>query len=199
MSLVEQLHLSPETAGVSLSPEEFDAADFEPGYRYELIHGVVVVSPATSPFERGPNELLGYLLHHYSRTHPNGSMLDGTLHENDIFVGDERRRADRVMWTGLGRTPRVEETPTIAVEFVSEGKRNLTRDYVEKRREYAEIGVLECWVFNRFTRTMTVYEGTEGERVLQAAESYTTALLPGFELPLAELFEAADRWDRQDD
>ena len=189
-------YLCPEVAGITMTPDEFDNADFDRGFRYELIRGVVVVSPMTSPFERGPNELLGYWLLDYQRRHPQGSVLDGTLSENDIFIGDERRRADRVIWAGLGRTPSVEETPTIAIEFVSSGKRNFLRDYEEKRHEYASVGVQEYWIVNRFNRTLTVYRGQTDVVVLKENETYNPHLLPGFELRLIELFEAADRWGK---
>lgn len=179
-----------------MKPDEFDSADFDRRYRYELIRGVVVVSPATSPFERGPNDLLGYWLMDYQRRHPQGSVLDGSLPEHDIFIGEDRRRADRVIWAGLGRTPSVEETPAIAIEFVSADKRNFLRDYEEKRREYASVGVREYWVVNRFSRTLTVCRGQTDVVVLQENETYNPHLLPGFELRLIELFEAADRWEK---
>jgi hypothetical protein len=41
-----QLELGPDSSGALLSLEEFDAAVFEEGWRYQLIHGVLVVSPA---------------------------------------------------------------------------------------------------------------------------------------------------------
>ena len=66
-------------------------------------------------------------------------------------------------------------------------------DDTEKRREYAAVGVREYWVIDRFRRTMTVYTG-DGEQVVSEQESYSTPLLPGFELPLARLFAVADRW-----
>jgi Uma2 family endonuclease len=188
------LQLGPAAAGTVLAPNEFDAADFEAGYRYELIHGVLVVSPAPLPQERGPNDRLGHWLCSYQENHPDGAALDETLPEHDIDVEGDRRRADRVIWAGLGRQPRPDETPTIVVEFVSAGKRNLIRDYQEKRREFAAIGVREYWVINRFNRTLTVFRSGE-ESVFGEDEVYTTPLLPGFELPLARLFELASRWD----
>jgi len=87
--------------------------------------------------------------------------------------------------------------PAITVEFVSFGRRNWQRDFVEKRQEYAQAGVLEYWVIDRFQRTMTVYcyvAGRPGEVVLQDTEIYKTPLLPGFELSLARLFALADDW-----
>src|SRR5580658_8614590 len=57
----------PRSAGVRMSLREFDHANFVEGYRYELINGVLVVSPIPLPQERGPNELLGYFLLSYRR------------------------------------------------------------------------------------------------------------------------------------
>lgn len=53
---VPRLRLAPNSSGVSLTPEEFDAAEFEEGWRYELIHGVLVVSPPPLRKERDPKK-----------------------------------------------------------------------------------------------------------------------------------------------
>ena len=189
------LQLGPAAAGSRFSPDEFDAAAFVEGYRYELIGGVLVVSPATLINERDPNEELGHWLRNYRDDHPPGGALYFTLHEHDVFVGDDRRRVERAIWAGLGRLPQVTETPTIAVEFVSAGKRNLLRDYEQKRVEYEHIGVREYWVFNRFNCTLTVFRPEQDRQVFSQQQIYTTPLLPGFELPLGRLFEIANRWD----
>src|SRR5205085_1598421 len=79
-----------------------------------------------------------------------GRSLDATLPEQTVATGANRRRADRVIWAGLGRLPRRGETPTMIVEFVSRGRRDRVRDYEEKRDEYIAIGVREYWVIDRF-------------------------------------------------
>ncbi len=38
------LQLGPANNGITLAPWEFDDAEFEPGYRYELIFGVLIVN-----------------------------------------------------------------------------------------------------------------------------------------------------------
>lgn len=190
-----RLRLGPAAAGSRLAPDEFDAAEFGEGFRYELINGVLVVSPATLINERDPNDELGYWLREYRDRHPSGDALNLTLPEHDIFVGSDRRRADRAIWAGLGRLPQASETPTIAVEFVSAGKRNLLRDYEQKRTEYERAGVREYWVFNRFDCTLTVFQPDNAKQVFQQQQIYTTPLLPGFQLPLARLFEIANRWE----
>src|SRR5262249_6976394 len=98
------LKLAPELAGILLSPEEFDAVEeCDELYNYELVHGVLVVAPPPAVGERGPNDQLGHLLRSYKDHHPQGAALDLTLPEHLIRTPDSRRRADRVIWTGLGR------------------------------------------------------------------------------------------------
>jgi Uma2 family endonuclease len=119
------------------------------------------------------------------------------LPEHLVATGDNRRRADRVLWIGLGRLPTVEDVPAVVAEFVSKGKRNYQRGYVEKRDAYMAIRVQEYWLIDRFRRIMTVFfrQGKRIKtRVVQENEIYSTPLLPGFELPLAPLLELADAW-----
>lgn len=195
----EKFVLGPEHNGLTMTPEEFDAiADYDEDYRYELIHGVLVVNPIPSQEERDPNEELGYVLRLYRDTHPRGSSLDATLWEEYVRTAGSRRRADRLIWAGLGRLPDPRrDIPTIVVEFVSAGRRSWRRDYLEKRDEFLALGVPEDWVIDRFRRTLTVFRRAAGgfdEQVLHEGEVYAPDLLPGFELPLARLLVLADRW-----
>jgi len=194
-----RLLISIDSSGIRLTPDEFDSlgdCHWDRDYHYELVHGVLIAVPPISEGERGPNELLGHLLWQYQQTHPQGAILDETFPENLINTPDSRRRADRVVWTGLGRTPRVRvDVPSIAIEFVSAGKRSFERDYIEKRDEYLDTGVIEFWIIDRFERRMTVVRRTDGdldEVTINAQGVYSTPLLPRFELPLSVLLGKAD-------
>jgi Uma2 family endonuclease len=196
------LVLGPEHNGIRLSTAEFDAiTQFDDQFRYELIEGVLVVNPVASREERSPNEELGYWLLSYRDHHAQGSHLDATLFEEYVRTSHGRRLADRLIWAGLGRQPDPEQdVPTIAVEFVSPGRRSWRRDYEEKRDEYLELGVQAYWVIDRFRRTLTVFKKTsQGYETLVVAEheTYRPELLPGFELPLGRLLATADRWRRR--
>jgi Uma2 family endonuclease len=193
--------IGPRSAGIAMTPEEFDAipgSRWVAGYRYELIRGVLVVSPSPLISERDPNEELGHLLRTHRDTHPAGSAIDATVPEQTIPVGDLRRRADRVIWTGLGRLPDLEkDLPAIVVEFVSSSRQDRRRDYEQKRGEYLGVGVAEYWVIDRFQRKMSVYANSPAgivERVVREDDSYETPLLPGFALPLSLLLGRADLW-----
>jgi Uma2 family endonuclease len=186
-----------ESNGTLMTPAEFDTADFDDQWRYELINEVLIVSPLPLLNEADPNEELGFLLRLYQHSHAKGKSLNLTVQERHVRTGKNRRRADRVIWAGLGRLPRKNEKPTVVIEFVSKRKRDRERDYVAKRAEYQSIKVQECWIIDRFTKTMTVHilDGNNfREKVINSKQSYRTKLLPGFELPLADLFELANRW-----
>ena len=190
------------SAGMLMTSEEFDAVtDYDERYAYELIQGVLVVTPIPSEAESDPNEELGVWLRNHQSNHPQGSMIDLTLAERYVRTLQNRRRADRVIWVGLGRLPdTAQDVPSIVVEFVSKERRDRERDYEHKRRQYLDIGVVEYWVIDRFQRTMTVFRrnppriGAESVDVVKETETYRTELLPGFELPLGRLLAVADKW-----
>lgn len=191
----------PESNGILMRPLEFDRARFVEGWSYELINGVLVVAALPSENEVDPNEELGYLLRSYKEYHPEGAALDATLPERIVRTGRNRRRADRLIWAGLGRKPKRRETPTIVAEFVSGRKRDRERDYEVKRAEYMAIRVKEYWIIDRFERSMTVFFRSGGrtkKRVLREDEVYRTDLLPGFELPLARLLALAN-WPEEEE
>ena len=101
-----RLRIGPGSAGRLMTTAQFDAlrpGQCARGYRYELINGVLIVSPEPRIEERDPNEELGHLLRTYQETHPRGSVLDATVSEQTV-PATNRRRADRVIWVGLGRT-----------------------------------------------------------------------------------------------
>jgi Uma2 family endonuclease len=182
-----------------ITPAEFDTiSEYDDGFRYELIRGVLVVTPVPAEAEASPNDELGAMLRQYQREHPQGAALDETIPERHVRTSTGRRRADRVVWTGLGRRPNpAADVPAIVVEFVSSSRRDRRRDYEEKRRENRDAGVAEYWIVDRFRRRMTVYRNSsegEGELVVAEQDIYQTALLPGFELPLARLLAIGDRW-----
>ena len=191
--------IGSEHNGMLMTAGEFDSAEeWDDINVYELINGVLVVNPPPSIGERGPNELLGRLLWNYHDQHPQGSSLDYTVGEHLVSTPANRRRADRVIWTGLGRVPDVDrDLPSIVVEFVSAGRRSRVRDYEAKRNEYGDLGIIEYWIIDRFQRQMTVIRYSNSQQTAQVVEetgTYLSPLLPGFELAVGRLIAEADRF-----
>ena len=200
-----KIRIGLRSAGLTLTAAEFDRLPnhcCDRNYRYELIRGVLVVSPPAGNEEVGPNEGLGYWLRLHKENHPEGGRIDASLYEQTLIIGENRRRCDRAIWVGLGRVPNPEaDFPAIVVELVSRSRRDFLRDYEEKRGEYCRGGAQEYWIIDRFRRTMTVHRFARDERpeavvVVAEAETYQTDLLPGFVLPLGRLLKVADDWRR---
>ena len=60
----------------------------------------------------------------------------------------------------------------------------------------------EYWIIDHFRRTLIVIRGKgkkQQEQIVPEGKVYKPALLPGFELPLADLLAVADRWAQADD
>ena len=195
--------LGPRDAGIPMTLNEFDEGEFEEGYRYELIHGVLVVTPPPLEEERDANEELGHWLRNYQESHPQREALNLTLPEHNLRTKAQNRRCDRAIWTGLDRRPRTRgpvrkrDVPSIVVEFPSSRPADQRRDYDEKRVEYRDLGVREYWIIDRFRRTMTVYSWRGKRwvrRVIKEGEPYSTSLLPEFELDISRLFAISDSY-----
>ena len=118
------------------------------------------MTPPPLAAERAPNEHLGILIYNYRHWHPQGSTCDGTLPGHTVITRANRRRADRVIWTGLGRTqtPRKISRRSWWNGFPNPNGTGSATTW--KNWGTREIGIAEYWVFDRFERTLSVYSGT---------------------------------------
>ena len=193
------LRLTPADAGRPMTLDEFEEAAFEPGYRYELIRGVLHVSPFNDPSHQFILEELVCQMADYVRRCP--KVIKHRCTEAALYTAGrtQHRRADYAIFCD---TPspfpgwRV-AVPTIVVEVISgQAEEEPERDYVEKRQEYLEIGVNEYWIIDRSKQMMLALcrSGNEWEGVwVPADRTYTTDLLPDFELDLPKVLAAADK------
>lgn len=111
-------------------------------------------------------------------------IRSGKFREPDLLLllsASDSRRQDR-FWLGAD----------LALEVVSEDKPE--RDLVDKRGDYAEGLVPEYWIVNPRTESVTVLrlqgDGYEETGTYQRGEIARSALLPGFTVPVAALFDA---------
>jgi Uma2 family endonuclease len=89
----------------------------------------------------------------------------------------------------VGQT-RIEAPLDLAIEVISPSN---TRRYVEEKlRDYHAIGVLECWLVEFSTLTVEVWRfGSESMSLvftLGMDDTLRSEVLPGFELPVADVF-----------
>lgn len=82
--------------------------------------------------------------------------------------------------------------PDLAVEVLSEG--NTPAEMAIKRAEYFDSGVRLVWLVDRKTRTVAVFTTPGESRLLEESDTLDGGdVLPGFALPLRDLFAELDR------
>jgi hypothetical protein len=175
----------------------FDHAEVQPGYIYELSRGVIVVSDVPGRPHMAQADATRRQFEHYRLKRPGKIYMIGSGGECKFLVGafDSERHPDLAIY----KYPPLSDdnlwavwVPDIAIEIVSEGSQD--RDYVLKREEYWEFGVVEYWTIDAFRRELLVLRRNTHEwkeiRV-QPPKLYKTKLLPGFAFDCGLVFEAA--------
>lgn len=185
------LKLGPEDRGREVSSEEFASAEFAEPWVYEREDGRLVVMSPEGQRHHDHSRPWRIRLHRYWLEHP--EVVE------DVIVGAWVRPdgdTDRIGDIGVyllaegPRPPIPDRVPDVMFEIVSPGRESRERDYVEKRASYSKLGIREYVVSDAFAKSVTVFaRGRGGYRktVLAAADTYTSPLLPGLEIPLSEV------------
>jgi Uma2 family endonuclease len=150
------------------------------GYRESLV--AMVLAQVLGAFVRGRN--LGLL------SGPDGpfEILPGLVRLPDLaFIS-----WDRLPGRSIPESPVPGVVPDLVIEVWSQN--NSRAEIVRKREEYFRSGVRVVWEIDPRARTVQVF--TSLDRVVQLSSNDTLSgepLLPGFLLPLQELFAELDR------
>jgi Uma2 family endonuclease len=180
-------------ARIRLCPQPTTATELDlekAGKCIELVDGTLV----EKPMGFGESELTGAILtnlRNFVRTNRLGRVggADGgvKLEENRIRIPD-------VSFYRKGRLPKrsecrafAEVAPDLAVEVLSPS--NTPAEMKLKRKHYFEAGVRLVWIVDPVKRTVDVYTSKTKYRTLTEEDTLDGGeVLPGFELPLRELF-----------
>jgi Uma2 family endonuclease len=99
---------------------------------------------------------------------------------------------DRIPGRRVPKEPIPGLVPDLAVEVLS--KSNTKKEMDRKRGEYFRAGLRLLWLIDPDVRTATIYAGTEEPVVLDESATLDGGdVLPGFTLPLRDLFAELDR------
>lgn len=166
----------------------------EDGLQHEIIDGEHFVNPAPNTKHQTIVGNVFASLWLFLRTHRLGRVFvapyDVLLSEIDVlqpdvvFISNER----------LGRitAANLHGAPDLAVEVLSESRRRI--DEITKKKRYELFGVLEYWIVDPELESVKIYR-RDGDHFAPAAivdtetgGEITTPLLPGFTLPVADVF-----------
>ena len=188
--------VGPEDAGKSISREEYGEIAVQAGWTIERAAGKLIVMPRVGADHDECSRPFRFELGGYWYAHRD--LIDDYYPEGWTAIGDGGdRHPDIVIFLkdsplaepGLRKPFRV---PDLAFEIVSPGRRARERDYVEKRAEYHTLGVREYVIVDPRDRQALVLrweaDGYAEAAMLGPADTYTTPLLPGLRIDLAEAF-----------
>ncbi len=161
------------------------------GKRYEVLEGVLSVSPAPSVQHQRLVKRLQRLL---MRAEEAGAgewfpaPLDVVLSQHNVVEPDLLFVAQGRL--GIVTADNVQGAPDLVVEIISAGSRK--RDVITKQHMYERHGVPFYWLVDPEEETLRVLElkdGAYGEPIaLKAGQQLGCALFPGITQAVAELF-----------
>lgn len=173
--------------GLRMTAEEFMRLP-ECEVNYELIDGVVFISPSSTPPHQRIISRISYLIETYLDQHPIGAVYV----EVDVNLGAHYGRhlvyRPDVVYLRKERAEesheRISGAPDLVVEVISPDSRQY--DSITKKDDYERCGVTEYWLIDPLESKMTFYV-RQGEKFVDAApvgDTFASSAIPGFTLDL---------------
>jgi Uma2 family endonuclease len=176
-----------------LTVEQYAALQEPEGVRYELSQGELIVTPSASLFHNELRDELNSRLRSFVKSHNLGRVTSET---DMVLVGEVVRRPDvafirshRLQGVDIDQSP-LPVSPDLAVEIVSKNDR--AEDLLVKVSQYLEAGAQAVWLI--YPNSRLAYRYLPGKpapdvRREDADDKFEEPeLLPGFSVPLAEIF-----------
>jgi Uma2 family endonuclease len=168
----------------------------EPETPYEIIDGEIVEKPMSS-YDNVMGGDLHTFISNYSREHGLGRGVIEVLFDFPNLTNNRRPDVAFVSysrWPKNRRVPRVNAWPVVpelAVEVISPF--DYMNDVLEKVAEYFSAGVTLVWLVLPLQEQVYVYKSRSDVRIVNRSEELTgEPVLPGFRLPLSDLFPPPD-------
>jgi Uma2 family endonuclease len=195
MATVPRLELGPADHERPLTLDDFYSADYQPGYQYEIIDGRLYVSPLPNAPGGIVEWWLLLALHYYSAQHP--EIINFVYNKTRVFVPGRPAATipepDVAAYRAFPRDLDLnninwqDHSPILVAEVLSDDP---DKDLVRNLELYHQVpSIKEYWVLdpradaNCPSMLVHLRHGKRWRtRQLSFGDTYTTRLLPGFEL-----------------
>jgi Uma2 family endonuclease len=190
-------HERPEMS--TAAERRFTSADLEllqhDNKRYEIIDGELYVSSQPSWSHQTLSSRINTALQVWSYQTGAGQPAPAP----GLIFSDDNDVAPDLIWISnerlagaLDAAGHLHTAPELVVEILSPGLKNERRDRSAKLDLYSRRGVNEYWIADPAHSTIEVYRrqhaALHGSATLQSGDTLETPLLPGFSVPLDQLF-----------
>lgn len=163
--------------------------------RYDIVDGEMIMSPGPTSLHQWVLLQLTLRLAPFVLERQLGRIYFAPL---DIVIRRQplRTRQPDLMFIRTERVDAIvrdmiEGAPDLVVEILS--PTNTRAQITDKLKDYASIGVSECWIVSPEARTIEVLrltdEGWARQEIYGPGDALTSPLLPGFLLTVSEIFD----------
>lgn len=204
MPATTAIRIGPADNGQPMSLAEFEHAEVEEGYLYELGRGVIVVSDVPKPEHFAQVNAIRKQLVAYDLAHP--EEIYGIAGGAECKVLVEVLQSERHPDLAVYKTPPPLEddsvwsiwVPELVIEVMSPSSRS--RDLHEKPDEYLAFGVKEYWIVDAKEDQVLVLQRARGkwrEQIIEPPQIYRPALFPGLAFDCRKVFAAVKKPKRR--
>jgi len=167
-----------------------DYAAKDDGKRYELINGVLKMSPAPSMFHNRSNIKLVNLLYFYVENNYLGWVFDSPA---DVILDKFNTVQPDILFISKDNKYKIKRNgvcgaPDLVVEIISPS--SIDYDRTIKKDIYEKFGVKEYWLIDIDNKTIEVYENIDGIFTLYSCADENghiiSKILPGFDAELID-------------
>jgi len=162
--------------------EEFEQLEKNEHLTYELIDGVVMMSPRPAKKHQDISGNLYFEMRNALKNTPCKPLLEVDLAlKHDVLVPDLMVLCNDTMEGTRQTTP-----PLIVVEIVSPS--STSRDYMLKRLKYQQLGIQEYWIVSPDDKCVWVIHYAQGVEQHYCDGMVQSAVLPELAVNLEQIF-----------
>ncbi len=191
--------LVKEDAIQNYHKEEFTYDDYlklkdEPGYRHEVLGGVLVKEPSPSfRHQKVAGELFRWLANFFDEFDPQGEIVFSPM---DVILSEKNVLQPDIMFISGDRKDiildeRIDGACDLIIEIVS--PKYQRKDRIEKLEIYRNAGVLHYWIVDPEEDFIQAYKLVENHYALIASgdgeREFTHPDFPGLEIDLEKVFD----------
>jgi Uma2 family endonuclease len=182
-----------------ISFEEYLNYDDGTNKRYELVNEKLVEMPPASFLHSDIIDFIADCFKAIAKEY----KLDVKVKTGDVGVrtGMNSSRIPDIsvvegsVWRSMSRDASavIQDSLLLAVEVVSTGSEQISRDYIEKLAEYQEIGISEYWIVDPIEQKITVMilnNGSYSKRIFTSSEAIYSVTFPQLRVTVSEILAA---------
>jgi Uma2 family endonuclease len=160
------------------------------GRRHEIIDGEHYVNPSPNTRHQRISRKIAFAIAAFAEPRRLGEVFYAPY---DVLLSDINIVEPDIIYVSAARRhiitdANIQGAPDLVVEILSSGNRKY--DEVVKFKLYDAWRVAEYWIVDPDRETVKIYRrSTTGFTQAPTGETITTPIIPGFELPLREIFD----------